>query len=102
MRRIFCIAAAVAIAALCTPAQAATDWDAVAQALGKKGTEMPEGIYRAGLPRSDLHVQLDGIELKAGFALGSWVAFSPMGQQTMVMGDLVLTEDEIEPVMKSL
>ena len=103
MRRLFSAATAVAIAALCTPAAlAATDWDAVAQALGKKGTEMPGGIYRVGLPRSDLHVQLDGIELKPGFALGSWVAFSPMGQQAMVMGDLVLTEDEIEPVMKSL
>jgi len=103
MRRLFHLAAAVAITALCTPtAHAATDWDAVAQALGKSGTEMPGGVYRVGLPRNDLHVQLDGIELKPGFALGSWVAFSPMGQQAMVMGDLVLTEDEIEPVMKSL
>jgi len=83
-------------------AQAATDWAPVGQALGKAGTEMPGGIYRVGLPRTDLHVKLDGIELKPTFALGSWVAFSPMGNQTMVMGDLVLTEDEIEPVMKSL
>jgi len=81
---------------------AATDWNAVAQALGKTGTEMPGGIYRVGLPRSDLHVQLGDIELKPTFALGSWVAFAPMGEQAMVMGDLVLTEDEIEPVMKSL
>lgn len=83
-------------------AHAATDWAPVGQALGKAGTEMPGGIYRVGLPRTDLHVKLDGIELKPTFALGSWVAFSPMGNQTMVMGDLVLTEDEIEPVMKSL
>ena len=81
---------------------AATDWNAVAKALGKTGTEMPGGIYRVGLPRSDLHVQLGDIELKPTFALGSWVAFAPMGEQAMVMGDLVLTEDEIEPVMKSL
>jgi len=63
---------------------------------------MPGGIYRVGLPRSDLHVQLGDIELKPTFALGSWVAFAPMGEQVMVMGDLVLTEDEVEPVMKSL
>ena len=81
---------------------AATDWNAVAKALGKTGTEMSGGIYRVGLPRSDLHVQLGDIELKPTFALGSWVAFAPMGEQSMVMGDLVLTEDEIEPVMKSL
>jgi hypothetical protein len=83
-------------------AQAAPDWNAVGQALGKAGTQMPGGIYRVGLPRSDLHVQLGAIELKPTFALGSWVAFSPMGEQAMVMGDLVLTEDEVEPVMKSL
>jgi hypothetical protein len=77
-------------------------WDTVGQALGKSGSVMPGGIYRVGLPRSDLHVTLDGIELKPTFALGSWVAFQPMGRQAMVMGDLVLTEDEIEPVMKSL
>jgi hypothetical protein len=81
---------------------AAPDWAAVGQAMGKAGTMMPGGVYRIGLPRSDLHVMLDGIELKPTFALGSWAAFTPMGDQAMVMGDLVLTEDEIEPVMKSL
>jgi len=83
-------------------ANAAPDWNAVAKALGKAGTEMAGGVYRVGLPRSDLHVQLGDIELKPTFALGSWVAFAPMGEEAMVMGDLVLTEDEIEPVMKSL
>jgi len=83
-------------------ANAAPDWNAVAKALGKAGSEMPGGVYRVGLPRSDLHVQLGDIELKPTFALGSWVAFAPMGEEAMVMGDLVLTEDEIEPVMKSL
>jgi hypothetical protein len=83
-------------------AQAAPDWNAVGQALGKAGTEMAGGVYRVGLPRTDLHVQLGDIELKPTFALGSWVAFAPMGDRTMVMGDLVLTEDEVEPVMKSL
>lgn len=77
-------------------------WAPVAQALGKSGTEMPGGIYRVGLPRTDLNVTLDGVTLKAGFALGSWVAFEPMGKEAMVMGDLVLTQDEVEPVMKKL
>jgi hypothetical protein len=83
-------------------AQAAPDWATVGQALGKAGAEMPGGVYRVGLPRTDLHVQLGDIELKPTFALGSWVAFAPMGNQTMVMGDLVLTEAEVNPVMKSL
>ena len=45
---------------------------------------------------------LDGVELKAGFALGSWLAFEKMGDSGMVMGDLVLTMDEVSPVMKKL
>jgi hypothetical protein len=63
---------------------------------------MTGGAYRIGLPRSDLHVTLDGVTLKPSLALGSWLAFAPMGDKTMVMGDLVLTEEEIGPVMKAL
>jgi Domain of Unknown Function (DUF1259) len=63
---------------------------------------MPGGVYRVGMPRTDLQVTLDGVSLKPTLALGSWVAFEPMGKDAMVMGDLVLTEDEIEPVMKKL
>ncbi len=78
------------------------DWNAVGQALGKSGAMMPGGIYRVGLPRSNLHVVLDGVTLKPSLALGSWLAFAPMGNRTMAMGDLVLTETEIGPVMKKL
>jgi Domain of Unknown Function (DUF1259) len=97
-------AAAVAMTLLAAvPGTAAEpDWSKVSAALGKSGTEMPGGVYRVGLPRTDLHVTLDGVELKPGFALGSWLAFRPDGKETMVMGDLVLTETEIEPVMTKL
>ena len=91
-----------ALLALCSAAEAAPDWNAVGQALGKNGTEMPGGVYRIGMPRSDLHVMLGDIPLKPSFALGSWVAFREMGGQAEVMGDLVLTEAEVNPVMKSL
>jgi biotin operon repressor len=74
----------------------------VGDALGKTGSEMPGGVYRVGLPRTDLKVTLDGVELKAGFALGSWLAFQKMGDAAMVMGDLVLTSEEVNPVMKKL
>ena len=78
-------------------------WQAqVGEALGKAGSATPSGIYRVGLPRTDLKVTLDGVELKAGFALGSWLAFEKMGDQGMVMGDLVLTMDEVAPVMTKL
>jgi hypothetical protein len=77
-------------------------WAPVGQALGKSGTEMAGGVYRVGMPRTDLNVTLDGVALKPTFALGSWVAFAPMGREAMVMGDLVLTEAEVQPVMKKL
>jgi len=86
-----------------TPAFAAQpDWSQVAQALGKSGTVQAGGVYRVGFPRTDLRVTLDGVVLRPGFALGGWVAFQPMGAETMVMGDLVLTQDEVNPVMRKL
>jgi hypothetical protein len=79
------------------------DWQAqVADALGKPGTKAPSGVYRVGLPRTDLKATLDGVELKPGFALGGWLAFEKMGNDGMVMGDLVLTENEVNPVMTKL
>ncbi len=97
------LAAAAALAALAAPAYAADgDWAAVAQALGKSGTEMPGGVYRVAFPRSDLKETLDGVALKPGFAFGGWLAFKMMGKQAMVMGDLVLTDAEVNPVMKKM
>jgi len=97
------VAASVAAVVLATPTFAAEpDWSQVAQALGKSGAVQAGGVYRVGFPRTDLQVSLDGVALRTGFALGGWVAFQPMGTQTMVMGDLVLTQDEVAPVMRKL
>jgi hypothetical protein len=57
------------------------------------------GAYRYGFPRSDLIVTVDGVTLKPIFALGGWVAFKQINGEAMIMGDLVLTETEIAPVM---
>ncbi|HEY0379946.1 MAG TPA: DUF1259 domain-containing protein [Pyrinomonadaceae bacterium] len=81
---------------------AATDWKAVEQALGKAGSIQPGDVYKVSLPRSDLQVTAGGVQLKPALALGSWVAFKKSGGMTMVMGDLVLTEDEVTPVMTKL
>ena len=91
------------ILSLSTSAYAADDnWARVGEALGKSGTEMPGGVYRIGLPRTDIKATLDGVELKPGFALGGWLGFEKAGAQSMVMGDLVLTADEVNPVMAKL
>jgi len=93
----------VAAVVLAAPTFAAEpDWNQVAQALGKSGAVQAGGVYRVGFPRTDLKVSLDGVALRTGFAFGGWVAFQPMDTQAMVMGDLVLTQDEVAPVMRKL
>jgi hypothetical protein len=98
------LAAVALLLGVCGATSAAEEgWQGRAgEALGKAGAEMPGGVYRVGLPRTDLKVTLDGVELKPGFALAGWLAFEKMGEQGMVMGDLVLTMEEVSPVMKKL
>src|SRR5579872_1740128 len=78
------------------------DWKQVEDAMGRPGQAQAGDVIRFGMPRKDLHVVLNGVEIKAGLALGSWAAFKRHGSEAMVMGDLVLTEDEVEPVMLKL
>jgi hypothetical protein len=82
--------------------QSPADWKAVEQALGKAGSIQPGDVYKVSLPRSDLKVSVSGVELKPALALGSWLAFKKSSNMTMVMGDLVLTEDEVTPVLTKL
>src|SRR3982750_1945356 len=92
----------VFVAGLLPSAFAQNPWDPVAKALGRSGTEMPGGVYRVGLGRSDLKVTLDGVQVRPTLALGSYLAFQRMGSEAMVMGDLVLLHEEVNPVMKKL
>ncbi|MBR0752635.1 DUF1259 domain-containing protein [Bradyrhizobium jicamae] len=95
-------ALAIGIVSSVTAARAADiDWSKVDAALGKTATVSGE-VRRYGLPRSDLHVTLDGVTIKPALALGGWVAFAPMHGEAMVMGDLVLLDNEITPVMTKL
>jgi hypothetical protein len=85
-----------------TPAKAAEiDWTQVDTILARPATVSGD-VHRYGLLRSDLHVSLDGVALKPAFALGGWLAFEPMGNTSIMMGDVVLTESEINPVMSKL
>src|SRR4051794_23254258 len=77
------------------------NWKDVDAAFGKTAAVSGE-IHRYGLPRSDLHVTLDGVSIRPALALGGWVAFAPAHGEAMVMGDLVLLEAEITPVMTKL
>ena len=79
-----------------------TDWSSVDQIFNRKPAVVSSDVRRYGFPRTDLSVTLDGVTIKPALALGGWVAFKPMGQDAMVMGDLVLLETEINPVMAKM
>jgi hypothetical protein len=81
----------------------AAEWKNVEEAFGFPGDNLPGGVIRFNMPRKDLHVTVGGTEVKPGLALGAWAAFHYVGKNdAMVMGDLVLTEDEVAAVMKAL
>jgi Domain of Unknown Function (DUF1259) len=84
------------------PADKPEEWQAVESAIGRSGQVQADGAYKVGLPRGDMKVTVEGVQLKPALALGSWVAFSRPGSDAMMMGDLVLAEDEIAPVMSAL
>jgi hypothetical protein len=80
-----------------------SDWTAVDQALGRKGAMQPGDVMKYSFPRSDLQVTAGGVPVKPALALGSWVAFKKVaGGHSVAMGDLVLGEDEVGPVMRAL
>jgi len=100
---------ALNLLAICAMAAAATsagaqeiDWKKVDEAIGRSPAAVGGDVHRYGFPRSDLTVTLDGVTIRPALALGGWVAFKPMHGQAMAMGDLVLLQTEIAPVMTKL
>ncbi len=77
-------------------------WKPVEGAMNRPGKAQPDGTFKFSMPRKDMKVTVNGTPIKAGLALGSWVAFEGSPEHAMVMGDLVLTESEVEPVMLKL
>jgi hypothetical protein len=78
------------------------DWSAVDKVFGTTGKDLPGGVHRFGWPRTDLEVRVGDVTLAAPLALGSWGAFLRHGAGTMAMGDLVLLDSEVTPVLTTL
>src|SRR5258708_24783240 len=97
--RLFGLGVAMAMSPSARPQE--IDWQKVDAALGRKPA-ISGDVHRYGFPRSDLAVTLDGVAIKPALALGGWVAFKPAHGGVMAMGDLVLLETEINPVMAKL
>ena len=99
MRIVLWLVVSIFVAQFITAATAQEiNWQKVDDTLGRKPAVSGD-VRRYGFPRSDLTVTLDGVTIKPALALGGWVAFKPTHGEAMVMGDLVLLESEINPVM---
>lgn len=99
------LAAFIALPALAQQSesnQSDAAWKQVESALGRSGKMQPDGSFKFSMPRKDMNVTVSGTPVKAGLALGSWAAFNGTPSNAMVMGDLVLAESEVEPVMLKL
>lgn len=99
------VLAGAALAITTSTAGAQADWASVDRAMGRPGMAQPGEVHRYSFPRADLRVMAGGVAVKPALALGSWVAFRRMdggGGKAMAMGDLVLLEDEVAPVLTRL
>jgi hypothetical protein len=103
MRTIFSLLVGSAVIASAVSASAQEiDWQKVDAAFGRKPAVVVGAVHRYGFPRTDLTVTLDGVTIRPALALGGWIAFMPAHGGAMAMGDLVLLETEINPVMSKL
>jgi hypothetical protein len=84
--------------------QTPSGWEAVDKVFGAAGKDLPGDIHRYGWPRSDLHVTIGGVPVEPGLALGAWAGFKKTGSgnEAFTMGDLVVLESELEPVLGEL
>src|SRR4051812_590708 len=96
--KLWLVASILAASFTTTAAAQEIDWKKVDDTFGRKPAVSGD-VHRYGFPRTDLTVTLDGVTIKPALALGGWVAFKPMHGEAMIMGDLVLLETEINPVM---
>ena len=102
MRAVHVLAICTIMATIGTSARAQDiDWKQVDDVLGRTAAVSGD-VHRYGFPRTDLTVTLDGVTIRPALALGGWVAFKPAHGGAMIMGDLVLLETEISPVMAKL
>jgi hypothetical protein len=99
------VVGAVVMALLSSPftvnAQQSSDWQEVEKVFNRKGT-VQDDVFKVTFPRSDLKVKIGEVSIEPGLALTSWVAFKLIGSHAMIMGDLVLLEGEVIPVMSKL
>lgn len=100
MKRVFVLLTLLLCSVASLSAQAA-DWQGTEKAFGRKGAAQGD-MFKVTFPRTDLSVKMGEVAVEPGLALTSWIGFRVMGKGAMMMGDLVLLEGEVGPVMTKL
>ena len=85
----------------CPPGSSKLDIQKIEQITGMKGTAK-NGEYKITVPQNDLHVVVDGFKIIPPMGLGSWAAFTPCADSVMVMGDIIVTENDLKPVQQEV
>src|SRR5215469_2547914 len=96
---VICIAA---FAEISVAQDVPTDYQQVMKTVGKQG-DYKANVFKVNIPRNDLHMQIAGLSVPTPFGFGGWFAMTKGdGGDDVVMGDLVLTQEEVNPVMSAL
>ena len=85
----------------CSPGNSKLDIQKIEQVTGMKGT-VKNGEYKITIPQNDLHIVVDGFRIIPPMGLGTWVAFTPCGDSVMMMGDIILSENDVAPVQQEV
>src|SRR3954465_8390932 len=100
--KVFGLGVSVILAASAFSQEMPADYAGVLKTLAKQG-DFKAGVLKVNIPRSDLKVAIDGVPTPTPFGFGGWLALSKgSGGNDVMMGDLVLLEDEVNPVMSAL
>jgi hypothetical protein len=94
--------AAGSVASSAAPMNMELDTAKIEQLTGQKGQmNDKEGVFKVSMPRKDLIVTVGSVKMSPAMGLTAWAAFKPMGDKVMVMGDMVMLEDQVNPVMSA-
>lgn len=101
MRTLAFLIATVVLAQPVIAQDMTADYAAVLKSLGRQG-DFKDGVLKVNIPRNDINVSVDGVATPTSFGFGGWIAFTKGEHGDVMMGDLVLTEDEVNPVMSAV
>src|SRR5881296_4663134 len=103
MKRLFTVCAALSLSftSIAQAQDIPAEYQQVLTALGKQG-DYKANVLKVNIPRNDISVTVANVKTPTPFGFGGWIAMTKGAGMNVMMGDLVLTQDEVNPVMSAL